>query len=1117
MMNLKTFILLLSFSLLSISSNYACDFTTSQSVIILPDGNHNSAAGFTQTYVLTNLNGDIVAISATGDFGIQNFGSYLAYAINYENGNSPIIPAIGINMSSLITGCFNVSPSISITVCNTSVDSVCVSYGDDIVIAMNPDFNMTANYEEYIVVVDDATGNIISIKPLDNITGSVSYTTDLGTGELQVGNYSVYSLNFENTETLASLGIVIGNPWVGNYGAACAINSNPFPVQVVQCCDTIQFDIDATDLSCFKDFSGSIEILNVTGGLAPYEFSIDNGVNYQLTSTYNTLDTGLYTILVRDSLDCVFQNQVQINQPSALSLSAIVDSVSCFNGNDGSIEITPMGGTAPYTYTWSSSSNTNSLEIGLGIGLVNVSLIDTNLCQVDTMFTIEQPTDIQVTINTIDPTCGNNNGLIDFDIVGGVAPYQYSIDNGANFQAIDSFPNQMAGIYPYIIRDNKGCSKNGNINLSNSNAPVIDSITINDALCFGDSGSVSIFASGGIGTLNYSIDGGAPQVSNQFVQLAPTNYIISIIDSNNCSIDSTITINEPLPLSIPNVITNVSCFGLNDGEITIAPTGGVLPITQVWSTTGTTTTEDSLIAGAYNVTITDSNGCTLDSTFTVTEPVDFNVVITVVDSISCFGAQDGELIAAVNPDPTNYQYNWAYTGGTSLEAGISNLGADTYVVVATNNTTGCADTTQATLNEPIPMTLQLDSNQTICISQVASLNASIGGGATPYTYNWNNGLLNQASQNVNPIITTTYSVYVNDNNGCSSDTQFVVVSVRDSLSLQITKDLVICSGESISISSTASGGDGNYTYTWNNGVAESGFNDAPVTTTDYILILNDGCGTPPVTDTVTVQVNSSPDASFAQIYAEGCSPVALSLDANIKDPLNSYAWIDNNGIILSNLDSLEYSFSDPGCYNLSLVVSNGMCYDTSVFVNAVCVFDYPQAEYQYLLNQDDFFASSVDFSDLSLDAVNYSWTYDGIIFSNDPNPSFEFPETDSIANYLVCLDVENANGCTSQYCDIIQIKGNDYFYIPNTFTPNGDGRNEIFKPILSGYDAQTYEFLIFDRWGEMIFKTEDLDEGWDGFYKGAMVQQDVYVWKITAKIINSGEVENRIGHVNMLK
>jgi hypothetical protein len=221
----------------SLKTEASCDFTTSQNVTINPAGNHNLSAAFTQIYLLVDENGVIVSTSANGDFGTQNFGNYSAYAYNYETSLPPsTLPAIGIDISDINDGCGIFSNALFITVCNTSNLVVCENSGNDIVIAMNADFNSNSSYEELIIIVDDATGNILYISTLNSITGSINYTTTSITGDLTNGSYTSYSVNYENSETLSGLGLIVGNPWTGNFTGACALHSAGVNISVDICC-----------------------------------------------------------------------------------------------------------------------------------------------------------------------------------------------------------------------------------------------------------------------------------------------------------------------------------------------------------------------------------------------------------------------------------------------------------------------------------------------------------------------------------------------------------------------------------------------------------------------------------------------------------------------------------------------------------------------------------------------------------------------------------------------------------------------------------------------------------------------------------------------------------------
>jgi gliding motility-associated-like protein len=182
----------------------------------------------------------------------------------------------------------------------------------------------------------------------------------------------------------------------------------------------------------------------------------------------------------------------------------------------------------------------------------------------------------------------------------------------------------------------------------------------------------------------------------------------------------------------------------------------------------------------------------------------------------------------------------------------------------------------------------------------------------------------------------------------------------------------------------------------------------------------------------------------------------------------------------------------------------------------VCAYDIPVADFSYSPLQTNVLDPVIDFTNLSSGATNYQWVIANVDSTTTINPSYTFPDT-SAGNYEVCLWAYNTNGCVDSTCQIITIYDEFLLYVPNAFTPDADGKNEIFLPIVKGLDPMEYELLIFNRWGELVYNTQRIDGGWDGTYKGQKAKQDVYVWKIKGKKTENGERVVYYGHVTLLK
>lgn len=286
----------------------ACDYTTSDDVVITPNGNHNSDPGYTQIYVLTNSNGEIVATSTNGSFGPQNFGSYQAYGINYEDANAPTtLPIVGSNINDINDGCVSLSNSLDITVCETSSLSTCEDSGDDIIIALNPDYNSDPSYNQIIVVVDDATGNIVQVSNFDTNNGTINYTTDASIGDLTNGNYTAYSINYENSETLAGLGIVIGNSWTGSFGGACAEASPGVAILVDLCtlvCGTCSTP-DCLIAGPYSDYSTAANGANHCSQINDISTTPVNGTTFTSYHQLTSSATGTVGVVISVGVNAV--------------------------------------------------------------------------------------------------------------------------------------------------------------------------------------------------------------------------------------------------------------------------------------------------------------------------------------------------------------------------------------------------------------------------------------------------------------------------------------------------------------------------------------------------------------------------------------------------------------------------------------------------------------------------------------------------------------------------------------------------------------------------------------------------------------------------------------------
>jgi PKD repeat protein len=397
---------------------------------------------------------------------------------------------------------------------------------------------------------------------------------------------------------------------------------------------------------------------------------------------------------------------------------------------------------------------------------------------------------------------------------------------------------------------------------------------------------------------------------------------------------------------------------------------------------------------------------------------------------------------------------------------------------------GCKSRDTITVTQPETLTLAVFGDS-ICYGGTAEVSSLASGGTLPYTYTWTGitGVTSGAGPHqISPTTSTIYTVSVLDSNNCLVNPKNVQVNVGSPLAIQAT-DAVACEDETAYISSVASGGGGSavYQYNWNNGVNTSS-QTVTVQNSDtyFIVTLTDGCSTP-ASDTSFVTVNLKPTASILALPTDGCVPLIVDFIA-ISDNGTQFYWNygESTNVIGTLLDTTTYLYNNSGTYDVSLTVVNLEGCSTLVTNNDyIHVYPNPVANFTMNPNPTSILDTYVEFTDLSYSNINsWQWNFAGLSTSNIASPNYTFP--DVAGDYQISLLVTNSNGCVDSISKTLIIKPEWGIYIPNAFTPDGDGDNDGFAPNGFGILEKDYSFYIFDRWGEKIFETQLLFEtmGW---------------------------------------
>jgi gliding motility-associated-like protein len=666
-----------------------------------------------------------------------------------------------------------------------------------------------------------------------------------------------------------------------------------------------------------------------------------------------------------------------------------------------------------------------------------------------------------------------------------------------------------------------------------------------DLLCFGGSTGSATATAVGTGPFDYTWYDAANTTlqtataqagSNTLSNLTAGTYHVTVTDNNNGCVTTTyVTITQPTQLTLTTSSLPAGCSQSN-GSATVTPNGGTGPYDFVWTDAANNVlqtannvvganTLNNLPSGTYNVLVTDANNCLSNTSVTVSG-VPGSVTATMDSTaVSCFGICDGTATCNLNGGATPYTYQWDANAANQTTPTATNLCAGIYTVnyADANNCTGTA-TVQVT-TPPAVTSNAAAVPSTICIGQSSTITANPGGGTgSGYTYVWTPvGTGNTQTVIVSPTVTTVYTVIVSDGNGCAAPPVSVTVTVTPPLNVTlVAAPSPVCIGTPSTLTANANGGNGGpYTYTWfpvGTAGNTSTATVTPNTTTTYTVFISDGCTIPDDSAVVTVNVNTLPVPTFTGNPLSGCAPLAVSL-TNTTVGSTACFWDFGNGQTSTNCGPVvPCSFPLPGCYDITLTVTdaNG-CVGTFTALNYVCAFENVVADFTAGPQPTNIFNTEITFTDQSTGTpTSWTWDFGGFNASNAQNPVYDFPN-ELAGCYDVILVANNAANCPDSDTMQICIDPEYIIYFPNAFTPDGNGVNDGFIGV--GEGIKKYEMWVFDRWGNLLYYTDDINKPWDGTVQGkssAICQQDVYVWKVSVVDVFD-KTHKFFGHVTLLK
>jgi gliding motility-associated-like protein len=907
---------------------------------------------------------------------------------------------------------------------------------------------------------------------------------------------------------------------------------------------TVAGSLTLTFTSCSSPAGGAnVGTFTVTtsGGVPPYSYTWVNTMNAGISGSGNIftnggsdivgdnmppgdvpLAPGTFQVIVTDANGVPDTANVEIfNAPELL---VFIDGTppTCSNTADGTFEITslPLGGIGPYDIVWSNMATGVTSISGLTQGAYSVTVTDAAGCVEVAQNGLQTPPIVIDTISLQHVTCngpGNDGAIIVQASGGNVAPgndYDYAWDNAAIGPNISSL---TPGTYCVSVTDDNSCEVVQCITINAPAPPIIidwDSVTVSCPLDM--NGELTVNAIAGNSAIDsYTWDPAQPGADETITGLGPGTYYVSITAVDGCIVVDSATLYAPTILMFDSAQTQPpNCPGDVNGSVTVFVSGGTGPYTYSWNTGAVS--NFPLLPGligdsTYTVTVTDSGTCgdTVIQSIYLANPPSIVVEFASLQPVTCNGGIpcDGQATAIASGGTSNtgmYNFNWqsgeTFSGVSQSTAMQLCQGVFTLEV----NDGLCSVTVDTVISAPSPLQVDLDNSSTTPASCFGALDGGATiqgiGGIPGYTYQWINPNINGPT--ISNVAAGFYDVIITDANGCTFPVN-IEVSQPDSLVALISGTMdANCAGltDGMMEVTWTGGNPGNATYAWTNNVSNtSEANNLAAGTYTVTVTDQNGCN-----DIATGVINEPP-------------PIEFVIDT-IIDPLcfgfQTFITIDTafggeDGFNPPYSFSVDGGFAQPITGSIPVLAGNhlitvfdnsmGLCSsDTTVTINqppAVIVNLGPDVEIELgdSVNLDPVIGSLLPIDSIIWSPLTALNCIDSICSEVFVSP---------LETTMYSVNVVDINGCSGADDILVEVDKNRNVFIPNIFTPDGDGFNDIFR-VFTGAGVAKINFMhVYDRWGEKVFETKEFipgdfnNPGWDGYFKGKVMNPAVFIYLI---------------------
>ena len=1059
---------------------------------------------------------------STGAFTIEMTNGLSPYEITWTNGSLDET-ADSHSFTNLVAGTYNVtvsdangcSDNISVTLTQTEPVLVTASLASGI-LCHNDAFGITASAEggnggfayHWSNNVDEATQ-----------TGLTNYTTYYVTATDARGCFAV--------------------------GSVAAVN--PAAIRIL--------GVDAGAISCAGGRTTITAYAEGGTGDLTYTWST-TGIS-AVPSQQITVPAGTYNLVVSDENGCTLAAASPVNVAEPDPITITLNSVTAQHCSTyGQANMTVNGGTGSYSYSWdgntTQSATGNPIVSQLAAGSYVLTVSDANDCSATKEVTIENATPMSVVADNLQhQLCyGEDNGSFDVVMTNGTNPYTITWNEGiiTEQNATHTFGNLVAGTYYVTVEDANHCS--GQVTVEVTEPRRLDAIsTVGQIACHDGTASVTI--DGSNGTRPYHIEYNNETMEVGTYELHAGEYDCFVVDNNGCQAPVHISLINPPALTVNVVPSNALCHGGN-GTAELHVDGGTRPYSIIWQDGATDMVNSHVPSDVeFGYTVTDANGCFVDSVVTVGQPDAMTLSLT-PNNASCYGVNDGSVsVQSVSGGVLPYGFVWSngQNGGSS----INGLGAGNYTLVVTD-ANNCTVSATSSVMQPDELVATIVSTNVECGISEGSVTANVFGGTGDYSYIWSNGRVDVSMGN---LTSGSYSLTATDANGCTA-TASTRISIAGMLTASISELTPIsCFGQNdATLVAEVEMAQEPVTYVWNSG--QSGQTQYGLGMGQYIVTATDAWGCVGV----ATYLVSSPSAVMltAQTTDALCyNTFEGSIETHVYGGHPPYTYLWTNGSTDSNLDDLRQ-----GTYGLVVTDSTGCVVQQNFTINAperieitpeitnidchgkkngkvlinvqggVLPYDYGFSIGNAMVHGSNYYEhlkpgsyeimigdangcresqtivisepaklegeavitkpSCKDLNDgmIEMRVVGGSepYVYTWSTYSQDSSA------ITGLRSGKYNITVVDANGCAVEFEDVTVPRSTaDCIRIPNVFTPNGDGINDewIIDNIEQFPEAHIY---VFNRWGQLLYHGRGADEPWNGEFKDHFVPAGVYLYVI---------------------